>query len=224
MDDKQQDNHISNLLPSGRTGGGYRIALFGGTFDPIHNAHIALAESCREQLEVDEVWFLVTPQNPWKQGCHLSADEHRLRMVQLAIEGHSGLVASDYEFHLEKPTYSYLTLRHLREDYPEHEFILLIGGDNWEQFDHWSHYEEILQHHTIAVYPRTQGTNNQIKENSDCSLLPTNNLFHIKAKLLPISSTSIRQRVAKHKPIDAFVSPYVKDYILNNHLYEEEMA
>ena len=105
-----------------------RIGLFGGTFDPIHNGHVNLAEQFLRKMKLDEVWFLVTPQNPWKQNNLLSDDALRLEMVTLALEGHAKLVASDYEFHLEKPSYTYKTLRHLREDFPENEFVLLIGA------------------------------------------------------------------------------------------------
>lgn len=192
-----------------------KVALFGGTFDPIHVAHIALAESCRKQMGVDEVWFLVTPQNPWKQGSSLSPDDIRLHMVRLALADHEGLVASDYEFHLEKPTYSYLTLRHLRNDFPEHEFTLLIGGDNWAKFDHWAHYDEILQHHAVAVYPRR-----------DCPLETPDTIsalgftpFILDAPEMPISSTEIRKRVSEGMSIEGLVPKAVERYIIDNILY-----
>ena len=206
------------------------IALFGGTFDPIHRAHVALAEACREQLGLDEVWFLVTPQNPWKRDSHLTADEHRLRMVQMAIDGHPGLVASDYEFHLEKPTYSYLTLRHLRHDYPQHTFTLIIGGDNWAQFDHWANYEEILQHHPVAVYPRgekevignsekgIEDMHRQGQEGKGNLLLPIT-CYLSDLPLLPISSTDIRRRIAEGRSVEGLIHPAVEQYIRDNGLY-----
>ena len=187
------------------------IGLFGGTFDPIHNAHIALAETIREQLQIDEVWFLVTPQNPWKTGSTLSPDADRLAMVRLAIDGHEGLVASDYEFHLEKPTYSYLTLRHLREDFPEHDFTLVVGGDNWQAFDHWAEYTEILRHHRVAVYPRSHDEPVSSRWGGD--------VVRIDAELMPISSTDIRRRVAAGEPVSTMVCPAVEEYIATHGLY-----
>lgn len=196
-----------------------KIGIFGGTFDPIHIAHVALAVTFREQMALDEVWFLITPQNPWKQGSTLSADNHRLRMAQLAIKDKQGLVASDFEFHLEKPTYTYITLSHLRREYPEHSFTLLVGGDNWAKFDHWAHFDEILLHHPIAVYPR-----------QDCSIETPDAIKNVQHELhilqapeLPLSSTVIRSLVGEGSCIEGLVHPSVEQYIHDNHLYETSL-
>lgn len=196
------------------------IVLFGGTFDPIHLAHVQLAEAARRQLGADEVWFLISPQNPWKAGKLLTDDHHRLAMVRLALEGHQGLVASDYEFHLPKPSYTYQTLRHLRHDYPDHEFTLLIGGDNWASFDKWAETEEILAHHRIAVYPRP-----------GCDLhtppsvhIAPDSLSVIDAPLMDVSSTEIRAMVSKGEDIthiSRMANIKVVDYILEHNLYAE---
>lgn len=190
-----------------------KIGLFGGTFDPIHYAHVELALAMKQQLGLDEVWFMVTPQNPWKQNSRLSADEHRLQMVKLAIKGKDGLVVSDYEFHLEKPTYSYLTLRHLREDFPQHEFTLMIGGDNWAQFDHWANYEEILHHHAIAVYPRPDSEVDATQFGGNVTIL--------HAPQMAVSSTSIRQKAANGESLSGLVCSDVEEYIIKNNLYKE---
>lgn len=183
-----------------------KILLFGGTFDPIHRAHVQLAETMRKQSGADEVWFMITPQNPWKTNKQLTDDQHRLAMARLALEGYDHLQASDYEFRLDKPTYTYKTLRHLREEYPEHEFMLLVGGDNWDKFEQWAEHEEILQHHRVVVYPRAEGSD-----------LP----------YLPISSTEVRQRISEGKDssdmIDSKVAEYIKEHNLyNTHLPSEE--
>lgn len=174
-----------------------RIGIFGGTFDPIHNGHVKLAASFLKKLHLDEVWFLVTPQNPWKQNNNLSPDEYRFELVQKALEDHPGLVASDYEFHLDKPSYSYQTLRHLREDYPDKEFMLLIGADNWVKFSNWAEYEEILANHSIAVYPRKG-------YEVDESTMPPNVQF-VKTRLYNVSSTEIRERLAKGQSVARMV-------------------
>lgn len=198
-----------------------RIGIFGGTFDPIHNAHVELALTFREQMHMDEVWFLVTPQNPWKQGRSLSSDNHRLRMVQLAVASGDGLVASDYEFHLEKPTYTYLTLRHLRQDYPDTEFTLLVGGDNWASFDKWAQWQEIVSHHPIAVYPRDEHSVEMPAALQDATPL---RITTLQAALLPISSTSIRHNIAEHRSVDGMIHPDVEKYIKDNSLYAKTTA
>lgn len=180
-----------------------KILLFGGTFDPIHRAHVQLAETMRKQSGADEVWFMITPQNPWKTEKQLTDDQHRLAMARLALEVYDHLVASDYEFRLDKPTYTYKTLRHLREEYPEHEFMLLVGGDNWDKFDQWAEHEEILQHHQVVVYPRAEGSD-----------LP----------YLPISSTEIRQRISEGKDTSDMIDSKVADYIKEHNLYKNPKA
>lgn len=173
------------------------IGIFGGTFDPIHNGHIQLANQFLTHLQLDEVWFMVTPQNPWKKNSQLAPDEFRLKLVETAIKNQDRLVASDYEFHLDKPSYTFKTLRHLSEDYPDDEFVLLIGADNWEKFDHWAEHEEILSNYRIAVYPR-EGCS------VDTDSLPENVTF-VEMELYNVSSTTIRQYLKEGKPVDEFV-------------------
>ncbi len=128
--------------------------IFGGTFNPIHNGHVELARTLLQSAGLDEVWFVVSPQNPWKQNQTLLDDDLRLEMVGAALEGETKMTASDYELHLPRPSYMWHTLQALAKDYPEREFVLLIGGDNWDGFDRWYCYEEILNNHRIVVYPR----------------------------------------------------------------------
>lgn len=192
-----------------------KVGLFGGTFDPVHIAHTALAKAFRRQLGLDEVWFLVTPQNPWKTDSRLSPDRDRLEMARLALKGEEGLKASDYEFHLEKPSFSYRTLRSLRKDFPTTEFTLLIGGDNWAAFDKWAECREILTHHPVAVYPRTGSALTMPEALKDIDL----RLSIVELPLLDISSTEIRRRVGEGKDIADLVCPAVAEYIRKNGLY-----
>ena len=174
-----------------------RTGIFGGSFNPIHNGHISLAQQLKEKAGLDEVWLMVSPQNPLKQNEDLLDDEKRLEMVRLALEGKKGLIASDYEMHLPKPSYTWNTLQALSKDYPEREFVLMIGGDNWDLFDKWYHAEDIKQNYEIIVYTRTPG----------------------EPGFIDISSTNIRQRVKEGKGIKRLVPKAVADYIRKEGLY-----
>ncbi len=164
------------------------IAIFGGSFNPIHNGHVALAQAVLRQCGVDEVWLMVSPMNPLKRNdSDLLDDQLRLQMAQQALKDVEGVVACDYEFHLPKPSYTWNTLQHLSKDYPDYTFILLIGGDNWAHFQRWRHWQDILRHHDVVVYPRDayRGT--------------------IDVPLLDVSSTQIRQCVKAGESIQGLV-------------------
>ncbi len=186
------------LSPSfGGVRGGPIIGIFGGSFNPIHNGHIALCKAFLEQCDIDEVWLMVSPQNPLKQNVELLDDDLRLSLTQKALEGEERIKACDYEFHLPRPSYTWNTLQALGKDYPDHRFTLLIGGDNWACFDRWYRCEDILNNYSIAVYPRTGSE-------IDAKLLPSN-VSLINTPLFDISSTEIRQRVASGQPISGMV-------------------
>ena len=186
-----------------------KIGIFGGTFDPIHVGHIHLAEQFLRKTAVEEVWFMVTPQNPWKKDSHLSDDAYRYMLVSKAVEGKEGLVASDYEFHLDKPSYSYKTLRSLRTDFPEHEFTLLIGADNWVKFGNWAEHEEILAHHRVAVYPRTGYEINKDELPEGVQL--------VDMELYDVSSTEIRRRLKEGLSVDEMVPQEILGLIEQNY-------
>ncbi|MGL4851598.1 MAG: nicotinate (nicotinamide) nucleotide adenylyltransferase, partial [Phocaeicola sp.] len=130
-------------------------ALFGGSFNPIHLGHLALANYLCEWGEVDELWFLVSPQNPLKTGVNeLWDDQLRLELVEAAIANYPKFKVCDIEFHLPRPSYTIHTLRALSQQYPERHFTLVIGADNWQLFSKWSHPEEIIANYSILIYPR----------------------------------------------------------------------
>ena len=132
-----------------------KVGIFGGSFNPIHTGHIALAKSLCEKACLNEVWFMVSPMNPFKKtATDLLDDQLRLEMVKKALEHEPQLKACDYEFRLPKPSYTWHTLQAISKDYPENEFTLLIGGDNWAAFNKWYHHDDILAHYPIVVYPR----------------------------------------------------------------------
>lgn len=189
------------------------IGIYGGTFNPLHNGHIALARSFLQQAGLDEVWFVVSPQNPFKINNDLLDDNIRLEMVREALHGESRIKVSDVEFHLPKPSYMYRTLRHLSADYPGYKFTLLIGGDNWKAFDRWKNADEIIENYEIAVYPRKG-------DNIDATALPSSVML-LDTPLIDISSTEIRQRVRDGKPIDNLVPKETADFIEKNRLYRQ---
>ena len=178
-----------------------RIGIFGGSFNPIHNGHIALARYLRQTAGLDEVWLMVSPLNPLKRQADLLDDEQRLKLAQTALQGVEGIMASDYEMHLPRPSYTWNTLQALSHDYPDSEFVLLIGGDNWERFGRWYHWKDILRNHRVVVYPRSPypGT--------------------VELPLIDVSSTEIRRRVRVGQSIDGLVPEQVAAYIKKRGLY-----
>ena len=188
------------------------IGLFGGSFNPIHNGHVRLAKSLLQEAALDEVWFLVSPQNPFKQDQQLLDDDKRLQLVRLALKEEPQLMASDFEFHLPKPSYTWNTLQALEQEYPERKFTLLIGGDNWEAFDKWYRYEDILKRYPIIVYPREGSKVPDVKfQVSDIQI--------VKTPLINISSTQIRQRLHEGKSVRGLVNTEVAMVIEQEHLY-----
>ena len=187
---------ISTPLPSEGLGEA-SIGIFGGSFNPIHNGHIALAKAFLEKENLNEVWFMVSPQNPFKVNQQLLADHLRLELVRKAIADNPHFRASDYEFQLPKPSYTWNTLQHLSHDYPTHRFTLLVGGDNWAAFDRWYHAEDILSNYKIVVYPRRG-------QEIDKSTLPTN-VSLLQTPLIDVSSTDVRQRVEQGEDISKLV-------------------
>lgn len=170
-----------------------KTGIFGGSFNPIHCGHIALAKEILRQTDLDEIWLMVSPQNPLKQQDDLLDDHLRFELAQKALADVEGIKASDYEFRLPKPSYTWYTLQRLRQDFPDREFTLVIGGDNWQHFQRWYHWKDILRHHQVVVYPREgqAGT--------------------IQAELLPVSSTEIREKVKQGEPIEGLVPSAIMD-------------
>ncbi|WP_455093485.1 nicotinate (nicotinamide) nucleotide adenylyltransferase [Prevotella histicola] len=183
-----------------------KIGIFGGSFNPIHNGHIALAKAFLKEEKLDEVWFMVSPQNPFKVNQHLLSDHLRLEMVRKALGNEPQLIVSDYEFHLPRPSYTWLTLQHLKEDYPQDNFTLLVGGDNWAAFDRWYHADDILSNYQIVVFPR-RGEN-------ESTVNLTQGVHFLNAPLIDISSTEIRRYVQEGRDISAFIPASIQDDVL----------
>ena len=225
-----------------------KVGIFGGSFNPIHLGHTALAAAICDRGLVDEVWFMVSPQNPFKVDEELLDEQRRLAMVRLAVAGDERLRASDFEFTLPRPSYTSVTLRALTDAYPDTEFSLIIGEDNWDAFDRWHEADYILKHHPIIVYPRAdeddggRKTKNKKQEAvaaqprlvanevSDSSFVFSSGtaaisseqsepLFLTDAPLLPVSSTLVRERLRQGLPVDNLVAPAVSHYLHANELY-----
>lgn len=180
-----------------------KIGLFFGSFNPIHNGHLIIANYMVSHSDLDEIWFIVSPHNPHKQKKTLLADHHRLEMVRLAIEDCKNLNVSDIEFKLPQPSYTINSLVHLQEKYPKHKFCLIIGEDNLNTFHKWKNYQEILNISELYVYPRP--------ENDDPNVDFSYNL--VNAPLIGISSTLIREMIKDKKNIQFFVPDKVYKYI-----------
>ena len=184
-----------------------RIGIFGGSFNPIHNGHIALARQLRRQTALDEVWLMVSPQNPLKLQQDLLEDHLRMQLVRTALQDEPGIVACDYEMRLPKPSYTWNTLQALSRDFPDHRFTLLIGGDNWALFHRWYHADDIASHYDICIYPRRGSHLNTRKMPPRVRL--------VEAELLDISSTEIRRRVSRHEDISGMVPDSILDRVLS---------
>lgn len=190
-----------------------RTGIFGGTFNPIHLGHLALANYLCEENWVDELWFLITPQNPFKQEQTLLDNHLRMKMVETAIADYPRFKASDFEFTLPRPSYTVTTLQKLSETYPDREFVLIIGADNWAAFDKWKSPEEILRNHRILVYPRPGYEINPHE-------LPAQ-VKAVNTPLLEISSTFVRESIASGKDIRYFLHPEVYRFIKQHQLYNK---
>lgn len=174
-----------------------KTGIYGGSFNPIHNGHIALARHLLQEAELDEIWFVVSPQNPFKVQQQLLADDKRLLLVRKALAPYPQLVASDFEFSLPRPSYMWHTLQGMSVQWPDRELHLIIGADNWLCFDRWYHADDIRSTYPIIIYPR-QGYD------IVSSALPQG-VRLVNTPLYNVSSTEIRADVAAGRDISSKV-------------------
>lgn len=189
-----------------------KIGVFGGTFNPIHTGHAMIANYASQWLDLDEVWLMVSPVNPLKEGRECASEADRIAMAQLVAGRCVGVKVSDFEFSLPRPSYTYLTLSALKREYPEHEFALIIGSDNWLLFDKWREYERIIAEFPIWIYPRPG------YEVDEAGLPATVHVMSEAPQAL-MSSTMVRDGVKKGKNLNFFIPPEVFDYITTKNLY-----
>ena len=190
-----------------------RIGIFGGSFDPIHIGHAIIAQHVIGCGAVDRLWFMVSPVNPLKVDKERNvADTDRLRMVEMVSRPMEGVETSAFEFTMPKPSYTIDTLNALQAKFPDDEFYLVIGGDNWEVFGKWRNSEEILAKYHILVYPRLGHEVVIPEELRDRVQL-------VDAPIIELSSTQIRERLRRGDSVRYYVPDEVFNYINRNHLY-----
>lgn len=192
-----------------------KIGLFFGTFNPIHTGHLVIANYMANYTDLNRVWLVVTPHNPLKERESLLKDNHRLALVKIAIEDNAKLKVSDIEFKLPKPSYTINTLLHLKEKYPKHEFVLIMGEDNLNTIHKWKNYEEIVNGFSIYVYPRIDS--NTIEEAGNKYPMVK---FFPDLPLMNISSTFIRKAIKEKKDTKYLLTEKVRNYIVEMNFYK----
>jgi nicotinate-nucleotide adenylyltransferase len=189
-----------------------QIGLYFGSFNPIHHGHLLIASYILENTELDQVWFVVSPQNPLKPSGSLLNEYHRLYLVNAAIEGENRLRASDIEFKLPKPSYTADTLTYLTEKYPVHQFSVIMGSDSFQNLPKWKNYQHILSSYPIYIYKRPEFE-------TIPSYPGAKKITVLNAPLLPISATHIRKNIKAGKSIRYLVPDAVRDEIEKNGYY-----
>ena len=189
-----------------------KIGLFFGSFNPVHVGHMIIANFMATHTDLDQVWMVVSPHNPHKPKKTLAKDYDRLHLVKLAIGDNLHLKASDIEFSLPKPSYTIDTLVYLKEKYPNHQFTLIMGGDNLATFHKWKNYEMILEHHHIYVYQRPDYKLGELLNH------PKVKVF--EAPLMQISASYIRKCLQEGKSIEYLVPEKVFQYLEDHNIYK----
>ncbi|MBX9782755.1 MAG: nicotinate-nucleotide adenylyltransferase [Chitinophagaceae bacterium] len=188
-----------------------KVGLYSGSFNPVHNGHLIIAQHVLNETDLEQVWFIISPQNPFKQQKSLLNEYDRLHLVSLAIEGSANLKASDIEFKLTRPSYTINTLTYLTEKYPKHHFSVIMGSDSLQNLTEWKNAHQIMDRFPVYVYERRGFaiSNPGVKE-----------LHETKAPLLDISSTHIRNLIRDNKSIRYLVPDIVKEEIERNQYYK----
>lgn len=189
-----------------------KVGLYFGSFNPIHHGHLLIATYVLQNTPLQQVWFVISPQNPLKPAASLLNEYHRFYLVQLAIEGEKDLRALDIEFKLPKPSYTVDTLAYLQEKYPAHTFSIIMGSDSFANLPKWKNAEWLLRNYSLYVYKRPQY--------EDLPFYPgAKEIQVLNAPLLPISSTHIRKNIKEGKSIRYLLPEAVRTEIERNGYY-----
>ncbi len=190
-----------------------KVGLFFGSFNPVHIGHLIIANIMAETTDLQQVWFVVSPQNPLKPSKSLAHEFDRYDMVQAAIEGSYHLRVTDIEFNMPRPSYTVDTLAYLSDKYPQHEFALIIGEDNLHSFPRWKNHQVIIDNYGLYVYPRPGS------DSRPAPLADHPNVHWVEAPVLAISATFIRKLIKAEKSIKYLVPDAVREIIRNRKLY-----
>lgn len=191
------------------------IGLFFGSFNPIHIGHLIIANHLVEHSTMSELWFVITPQSPFKEKHSLLDNYSRFEMVHRAVEEYEKLRPSDIEFHLPQPNYTVNTLAYLEEKYPSLDFALIMGEDNLKSFHKWKNYQYILKNYRIFVYPRiSDGSIPEEFENHP-------NIIKIKAPIIELSATFVRNEIKEKRNVRPLLASKVWQYIDQMGFYEK---
>ncbi|MFT5777385.1 MAG: nicotinate-nucleotide adenylyltransferase [Crocinitomicaceae bacterium] len=200
-----------------------KVGLYFGTFNPIHVGHLVIANYMTEFSDLDQIWIVVSPQNPLKDKKTLLQDFHRLALVRVAIEDNPNLKASDIEFELPIPSYTSTTLTYLREKHPENEFSLIMGEDNLRTFHKWINHETILENHRVYVYPRVMTVQEEVA--GDVKGIPAQFVDHPNVELcldvpvMKISSSFIRKAIKEGNDVRYLLTEPVYRYVDEMNFY-----
>lgn len=196
------------------------IGLYFGTFNPIHVGHLIIANHMVQYTNLDQVWFVVSPQNPLKPKASLLTDYHRLALVREAVADNPHLRASNIEFDLPKPSYTIRTLIAFSEQFPDHRFTIIMGEDNLNTLARWKNYERILEDYTVLVYPRVESDENlNVKLENKSEFLDHPNVTMVDAPLMKISASFIRKAVNEGRDVRYLLTPPVLKYIDEMNFY-----
>jgi nicotinate-nucleotide adenylyltransferase len=188
-----------------------KIGLYFGSFNPVHHGHLIIANYVAQSSELDQVWFIVSPQNPLKPATGLLNEYHRLFLIRAAIDGENKLRASDIEFKLPRPSFTIDTLTYMHEKYPQHDFSIVMGSDSYQNLPRWKNYETLLRDTVFYIYVRAGFENIPEYKNARIHIL--------EAPLLQISATHIRNMLKEGKSIRWLVPDIVKEEIERNRYY-----
>jgi nicotinate-nucleotide adenylyltransferase len=189
-----------------------RIGLYFGSFNPVHTGHLIIANHLLNDTDLEKIWFIVSPQNPFKVNSSLLNEYDRLYLLKMATEDDSRIKVIDIEFSLPRPSYTSVTLAHLQEKYPDHQFSIIMGGDSFQNLHKWKNFEWIVKNYAVFVYERPGF---EITNHVDAKLTI------VKAPLLEISATQIRSLIKEGKSVRYMVPDKVRDEIEKGGYYKK---